>query len=301
MNLRKTSSLGVLSLALLLPLSACTADEQTAPSDSSQSVVLKLARGDQPVEQALAEVYKNALKAKGYEVQINKSSGNPYQQVIDGQADIAVDYAGAALGLSKDQAAIAGEDGVLSVDDLKKLRTEINDSNDKIEALDLSAADAGQVLVMSSAEAQTHSVDSLSSLAGACEKLTIITDDSNTKNLETTLKTEGCEKPKVSVVKTDDLATQLRASVDRAVAVSAGNAMISDEGFKSISDTAKLFNAQPLMLLASSAVDDKARGELNKVTGDLSQQTLVDLNRMVNAPGAMKPAQAATRWEWIIE
>lgn len=301
MNLRKTSSLGVLSLALLLPLSACTADEQTAPSDSSQSVVLKLARGDQPVEQALAEVYKNALKAKGYEVQINKSSDNPYQQVIDGQADIAVDYAGSALSLSKDQAAIAGEDGVLSVDDLKKLRTEINDSNDKIEALDLSAANAGKVLVMSSAEAQTHSVDSLSSLAGACEKLTIITDDSNTKNLETTLKTEGCEKPKVSVVKTDDLATQLRASVDRAVAVSAGNAMISDEGFKSISDTAKLFNAQPLMLLASNAVDDKARGELNKVTGDLSQQTLVDLNRMVNAPGAMKPAQAATRWEWIIE
>ncbi len=301
MNLRKTSSLGVLSLALLLPLSACTADEQTAPSESSQSVVLKLARGEQPVEQALAEVYKNALKAKGYEVQINKSSDNPYQQVIDGQADIAVDYAGAALSLSKDQAAIAGEDGVLSVDDLKKLRTEINDSNDKIEALDLSAANAGKVLVMSSAEAQTHSVDSLSSLAGACEKLTIITDDSNTKNLETTLKTEGCEKPKVSVVKTDDLATQLRASVDRAVAVSAGNAMISDEGFKSISDTAKLFNAQPLMLLASSAVDDKARGELNKVTGDLSQQTLVDLNRMVNAPGAMKPAQAATRWEWIIE
>lgn len=301
MNLRKTSSLGVLSLALLLPLSACTADEQTAPSESSQSVVLKLARGEQPVEQALAEVYKNALKAKGYEVQINKSSDNPYQQVFDGQADIAVDYAGAALSLSKDQAAIAGEDGVLSVDDLKKLRTEINDSNDKIEALDLSAANAGKVLVMSSAEAQTHSVDSLSSLAGACEKLTIITDDSNTKNLETTLKTEGCEKPKVSVVKTDDLATQLRASVDRAVAVSAGNAMISDEGFKSISDTAKLFNAQPLMLLASSAVGDKARGELNKVTGDLSQQTLVDLNRMVNAPGAMKPAQAATRWEWIIE
>lgn len=301
MNLRKTSSLGVLSLALLLPLSACTADEQTAPSESSQSVVLKLARGEQPVEQALAEVYKNALKAKGYEVQINKSSDNPYQQVIDGQADIAVDYADAALSLSKDQAAIAGEDGVLSVDDLKKLRTEINDSNDKIEALDLSAANAGKVLVMSSAEAQTHSVDSLSSLAGACEKLTIITDDSNTKNLETTLKTEGCEKPKVSVVKTDDLSTQLRASVDRAVAVSAGNAMISDEGFKSISDTAKLFNAQPLMLLASSAVDDKARGELNKVTGDLSQQTLVDLNRMVNAPGAMKPAQAATRWEWIIE
>jgi len=301
MNLRKTSSLGVLSLALLLPLSACTADEQNAPSESSQSVVLKLARGEQPVEQALAEVYKNALKAKGYEVQINKSSDNPYQQVIDGQADIAVDYAGAALSLSKDQAAIAGEDGVLSVDDLKKLRTEINDSNDKIQALDLSAADAGKVLVMSSAEAQTHSVDSLSSLAGACEKLTIITDDSNTKNLETTLKTEGCEKPKVSVVKTDDLATQLRASVDRAVAVSAGNAMISDEGFKSISDTAKLFNAQPLMLLASSAVDDKARGELNKVTGDLSQQTLVDLNRMVNAPGAMKPAQVATRWEWIIE
>ncbi|UYQ76508.1 hypothetical protein OF385_10705 [Glutamicibacter sp. JL.03c] len=308
MNLRKTSRLGVLSLALLLPLSACTADEQSAPSESSQSAVLKLARGEQPAEQALAEVYKNALKDKGYDVQINKSSENPYQQVIDGQADIAVDYAGAALSLSKDRATIAGEDGVLSVDDLKKLRTEINDSNDKIEALDLSAADAGKVLVMSSAEAQTHSVDSLSSLAGACEKLTIITDDSNTKSLEATLKTEkatlkteSCEKPKVSVVKTDDLATQLRASVDRAVAVSAGNAMISDEGFKSIPDTAKLFDAQPIMLLASSAVDDKARGELNKVTGDLSQQTLVDLNRMVNAPGAMKPAQAATRWEWIIE
>jgi len=301
MNLRKTSRLGVLSLALLLPLSACTTEQQPPSTESSQSVVLKLARGQQPVEQALAEVYKNALTAKGYNVQINKSSDNPYQQVIDGQADIAVDHAGAALTMSQDAAGITGDDGVLSVDDLKKLRTEINDSNDKIEALDLSAADAGNVLVMSMAEAQTHGVDSLSTLADACDKLTVITDDAETKNLEATLGADGCEKPKVSVVKTADLATQLRASVDRAVAMSAGNAMISDEGFKSISDSSKLFNAQPFMVLASSNVDDKARGELNKVTADLSQQTLVDLNRMVNAPGAMKPAQAATRWEWITE
>ncbi|MGQ3384188.1 glycine betaine ABC transporter substrate-binding protein [Glutamicibacter sp. TV12E] len=301
MNLRKSSSLGVLCLALLLPLSACTDNEPEAPAESSQGAVLKLARGGQPVQQALAEVYKNALTAKGYDVEINKSTDNPYQQVLDGQADIAVDYAGAALGMSKDAAGIAGEDGVLSVDELKNLRTEINDSDGKAAALDLSAADSGKVLVMSSAEAQTHSVDSLSSLAGDCQKITIITDDSETKNLEAALKTEVCEKPKVSVVESADLATQLRASVDRAVALSAGNAMISDEGFKSITDTAKLFDAQPFMLLANGNVDDKARGELNKITGDLSQQTLVDLNRMVTGPGAMKPAQAATRWEWIID
>jgi len=301
MNLRKTSSLGVLCLALLLPLSACTDSEPAAPAESNQGAVLKLARGGQPVQQALAEVYKNALAAEGYDVEINKSTDNPYQQVLDGQADIAVDYAGAALGMSKDAAAITGEDGVLSVDDLKNLRTEINDSDGKVAALELSAADSGKVLVMSSAEAQTHSVDSLSSLAGDCQKITIITDDSETKNLEAALKTEGCEKPKVSVVESADLATQLRASVDRAVALSAGNAMISDEGFMIISDTAKLFDAQPFMLLASGNVDDKARGELNKITGDLSQQTLVDLNRMVTGPGAMKPAQAATRWEWIID
>lgn len=301
MNLRKTSRLAVLSVALLLPLTACTDQDQTSESSSDQNVVLKLARGNEPVEQAMGEVYKNALKAKGFEVQINKSTDDPYQQVLDGEADIAVDYAGEALSMAKDASSITGEDGVLSVDELKNLRSEINDSNDSIEALDLSNADSGKVLVMSPAEAQTHSVDSLSSLASACEKLTIITDDSETTNLESGLKTAGCQKPQLSVVQSDDLATQLRASVDRAVAMSAGNAMISDEGFKSISDTAKLFDAQPIMLLANNNVNNKARGELNKITGQLSQQTLVELNRMVSEPGAMKPAQAANRWEWIIE
>ncbi|WP_176715350.1 glycine betaine ABC transporter substrate-binding protein [Arthrobacter sp. NIO-1057] len=299
--MRKTSRLAVLSVALLLPLTACTDQDQSTDGSSDQNVVLKLARGDQPVEQALGEVYRNALKAKGFEVQINKSMDDPYQQVLDGEADIAVDYAGEALSMAKDASSITGEDGVLSVDELKNLRSEINDSNDSIEALDLSNADSGKVLVMSSAEAETHSVDSLSSLASACEKLTIITDDSETANLESGLKIAGCQKPQLSVVQSDDLATQLRASVDRAVAMSAGNAMISDEGFKSISDTAKLFDSQPIMLLASNNVNNKARGELNKITGQLSQQTLVELNRMVNAPGAMKPAQAANRWEWIIE
>ncbi|MGP9528791.1 glycine betaine ABC transporter substrate-binding protein [Glutamicibacter sp. AOP5-A2-18] len=301
MNLRKSSRLGVLCLALLLPLAACTANEQTSTNESSKNVTLKIARGDRPVEQALAEVYKNALEAKGYTAQINKSGDDPFKQVQDGQADVAIDQATTALFLSKDSAGVTGDDGVLSVDDLKKLRSEINDSDQEITALDMSTADAGKELVMSEAEADTHEVDSLSSLAKACSKLTVITDASDTSNLAATLETEGCQTPKISVVDSADIDTQLRASVDRAVAVSAGNAIISDEGFKSISDSAKLFNAEPYLLLAGANVDDKAQDELNKVTAELSQQTLVDLNRMVNEPGAMAPKEAATRWEWIIE
>jgi len=301
MNLRKSSRLSVLCLALLLPLAACTSNEQSSTNESGKNVTLKIARGERPVEQALAEVYKKALESKGYTAQINKSSDDPFKQVKDGQADVAVDQAGTALFLSKDSASITGEDGVLSTDDLKNLRTEINDSGDQIKALDLSPADAGKELVMSNAEAYTHEVDSLSSLAKACAKLTVITDETETSNLQSALEGEGCASPKISVVETSELATQLRASVDRAVAISAGSSIISDEGFKAISDSAKLFNAEPYMLLAGENVDDKAQSELNKITGELSQQTLVDLNRMVNKPSAMSPAQAATRWEWIIE
>lgn len=301
MNLRKSSRLSVLCLAMLMPLAACTATEQSSSNESSKNVTLKIARGSLPVERALAEVYKNSLEAKGYTATINKSTDDPYGQVQEGQADIAVDQAGAALFLSQDSASITGQDGVLSVDELKKLRTEINDAGDEIQALDLSSANAGNELVMSNAEALTHQVDSLSSLAKACGDLTIITDEKQTDDLKRGLKAEGCATPKISVVESADLATQLRASVDRAVAISAGSSIISDEGFKSISDSAKLFDAQPYMLLVNNNVDDKAQNELNKVTGELSQQSLVDLNRMVTAPGATEPQQAAARWEWIIE
>ena len=112
---------------------------------------------------------------------------------------------------------------------------------------------------MSSAEAQTHSVDSLSSLAGACEKLTIAHGRFEYQNLETALKTEGCEKPKVSVSETDDLAAAACLGGPCAVAVSAGNAVISDEGFRAFPTPPSSSAPQPLI-----AAGEQRRGSTRR-------------------------------------
>lgn len=300
MNLRNSITVGTLSAALLLTLSACTEDE-TPTTEPSKEITLRIAVGTQPADQALAHVYANALKAEGYKASLNKPAANPYQQVVDGKADLALDQADKALNLVADPAAITGEDQVLSAEESQSLRSAINDAQGEVSALELSPADAGKVLVMSQAQATLHKVDSVETLIAACADLTIISDEANAESLATSMKDAGCEKPKISVEETANLAAKLRTSVDSAVVLSAGNAVISDEGFYSIPGSANFFNAENYLLLADSEVDDKARAQLDKITGEFSQQSLVDLNRMVSQEDGLSPEQAAARWEWIIE
>lgn len=299
MNLRKTTTVCALGAALLLPLSACT-DKPADPSAASKGTTLKLASGNEPVEQALAEVYRSGLEALGYSVTLNEPSAAPYRQVLDGKADLAIDQAGMALELAADPAAITGEDQLLSVDEIKQLRTSINDEHDDLEALSLSPANSGKTLVMSKASAAIHEIDSLETLAKACQNLEIITDDPEPAALGTGLEAAGCEQPEITSMDTAQLDDELRASVDSAVVLSEGNAVISDEGFYSIPDSATLFNAEPYMAVAAQGVDEKARGEVDRITSEFSQTALLDLNRMVTDPDALGPEQAATRWEWII-
>ena len=300
MNLRNTITVGALSATLLLTLSACT-EEATPTAEPSKAITLQIAAGSQPADQALAHVYANALKAEGYKVSLNKPSADPYQQVVDGKADLAVDQAAKALPLVADPAAITGEDQLLSVEESKNLRSAINDAEGELSALELSPADAGKVLVMSQAQATLHKVDSVETLIAACTDLTIISDEANAASLKASLEDAGCGKPKVVAEEPAKLASKLRASVDSAVTLGSGDAVISDEGFYSIPGSAAFFNAEQYMVLANGDVDDKARAELDKITGEFSQQSLVDLNRMVSQADGLSPEQAATRWEWIIE
>lgn len=300
MNLRNTLTLGALSATLMLTLSACTT-ESTPIAEPSQEITLKIAVGSQPADQALAQVYANALKAEGHQVKLNKPTGNPYAQVIEGQADLAVDQAGKALSLAADPAAITGEDQKLSAEEAKNLRDAINEGDQKVTALALSEADAGMLLAMSQAQATLHKVDSLETLIAACEDLKFISDEASAATLHASLQEAGCQKPQISESKPEDLAAKLRTSVDSAVVLSSADPVISDEGFYSVPGTAAFFNAQPYMVLADAGVDDKARAAVDKITGELSQQSLVDLKRMVGNADPLSPAEAATRWEWIIE
>lgn len=289
-------SLGI--AALCLPLVACTnaGDTQSSPAAPRKDITLKLASAQDDTTVAIAQVYANTLEHMGYTIKFTDSGTAPYQQVAEGSADLAIDLAPEALELLEDGKNLRGEDGILSIEEAANIVNRINQSDLKFTAAPLSPADAGKVMVLSAAEATDYKVDSVSSFADACQNLRIVSDEQLTPASDEALKEVGCDKPEVLVKKAADLPQALRTATNQVVLLSAQNAMITDEGFKTIDGSSALFDAAPYLPIMSAKVDDQAAQGVKDISRQLSQEAVIGLNRLVDGPNAISPQDAAKRW-----
>lgn len=289
-------SLGV--AALCLPLAACTnaGDTQSSPAAPRKNITLNLASAQDDTTMAIAQVYANILEHMGYTIKFTDSQSAPYQQVAEGSADLAIDLAPQALDLLDDGKNLRGEDGILSIEEAANLVNRINQADLKFTAAPLSPADAGKVMVLSAAEATDYKVDSVPSFAAACQDLSIVSDKHLTVAFDQALKNAGCEKPQVQVKRTADLPQELRTATNQVVLLSAQNAMIADEGFKTIDGSSALFDAAPYLPIMSDKVDDQAAQGIKDISRQLSQEAVIGLNRLVDGPNAISPQDAAKRW-----
>ncbi|NAZ17296.1 hypothetical protein GT020_14665 [Glutamicibacter soli] len=294
-------TLALAACALALPLAGCTTPPQDAGTEPSRDVTLRIAPTEDPTGQALAHVYGDALEQLGYTIRFTKPSQDPYRQLAEGAADIAIDTAPEAIGLLPAEQDPRGEDQLLAGDEAKKLVGLLNDTELGFTALPLTQGDAGAVMVLSGAEATEYSVTSVASLAAACSELTFISAAAPTAGLENALEDAGCAKPVFRTVDAATLHDELRAAVSRVVVLQQHDAVIGDEAFTMVDGSAKLFDAAPYLALAGEAVDQDAVDGLNQVTRQVNQQALVGLNRMVSGPDAIAPDDAAQRWRWIID
>ncbi|MFJ2620657.1 glycine betaine ABC transporter substrate-binding protein [Glutamicibacter sp. NPDC087344] len=302
MKLRHTTTaLALASCALALPLAGCTSPGQQSPAEPSREVSLRIAPAVDPTGQALAHVYGDALENLGYTITFTEPSADPFALVADEEADLAIDTAPAAISLLPAGSDPRGEDQVLSADEAKKLPGLINDAGLGFSAATPSEGTAGQTLVLAAAQAVEHSIDSLATLAAACGELSVVTDSAPTAGLRTALEQAGCAEPSFRTVDTEQLHDELRSAVDRVVVLQAQDAVIGDEGFKTIDGSEKLFDAALYLPLAGPAVDRDALDGINEVTRTVNTDALIGLNRIVSGEEAMSPQDAAARWRWIID
>lgn len=276
MNLPKFPTVGALALAGVLSLTACTGGGP-APAEKSKGIEISVASGNTPTGQALGKIYAQALRTAGYQVTEPAAGANPYQQVLDGHSDVAIDKA--------DAAAIEG----------------FKAGEKPVHPLDASAAISSPVLVMSQAEATFHGVDSVPSLAAACQKLEFVGVQPRSDALHEALTAAGCAKPRYKTVPAAQLATQLRASLNRVLVLDSADAIIGDEGFEVIEGSEDIFEAQPLVPLADERLEEDAQNVINQVTKKLDQPALIGINRMVTGADALDPKTAANRFKVLTQ
>ncbi|PRB71294.1 glycine betaine ABC transporter substrate-binding protein [Arthrobacter sp. MYb213] len=276
MNLPKSATFGALTLAVTLSLTACTGADPD-PVTQSKNISISVATGTSATELTLGTIYADALRSGGYQVTTSEPSANPYQQVLEGHADLAISTA--------DNTTVEG----------------FKSADPAVHALAQSEAQSTPVLVMSAAEATNHGVDSVPSLAANCQKLEIIGVAPQTETLSNALAAEGCTKPRYKTVPAAQLANQLRAALNRVVILDSADAIIGDEGFEIIEGSEKIFEAKAVVPLAEENLDQDAQNLINQVTKKIDQTSLIGINRMVTGTDALDPATAAGRFKILTQ
>ncbi|WP_404286076.1 glycine betaine ABC transporter substrate-binding protein [Glutamicibacter arilaitensis] len=274
MNLPKITAAGALALAATLALASCTS-QTPAPAEESKGIELSLAAGTNPTQRALGKIYADQLRAAGYQVTELQGSEDPYQQVLDGAADVAIAESTAAEVEAADNAGA------------------------NARSLAPSGANGSAVLVMSAAEAKHHSVDSVDSLAAACAELSFIGTQEPSQALLVSLADAGCAKPEVKTVDEQQLVGQLRASLDRVLVLGSAEAIIGDEGFYTVPGSGEIFEDEPVVPLAGENLDEQAQKIVDEVSDQLDQEALIGINRMVSGADALDPETAATRYKLL--
>ena len=276
MNLPKSATFGALTLAVTLSLTACTGADPD-PVTQSKNISISVATGTSATELTLGTIYADALRSGGYQVTASEPSANPYQQVLEGHADLAISTA--------DNTTVEG----------------FKSADPAVHALAQSEAQSTPVLVMSAAEATNHGVDSVPSLAANCQKLEIVGVAPQTETLSNALAAEGCTKPRYKTVPAAQLANQLRAALNRVVILDSADAIIGDEGFEIIEGSEKIFEAKAVVPLAEENLDQDAQNLINQVSKKIDQTSLIGINRMVTGTDALDPATAAGRFKILTQ
>ena len=261
---------------MTLSLTACTGGDPD-PVTQSKNISISVASGTSATELTLGTIYAEALRSAGYQVTASEPSAAPYRQVLDGHADLAISTA--------DGSTVEG----------------FKTADPAVRVLPQSDALSTPVLVMSAAEATSHGVDSVPSLAANCQKLKIIGVAPQTPALDEALAAAGCAKPRYQTVAAAQLANQLRASLNRVVILDSADAIIGDEGFEIIEGSDKIFDAKAVVPLAAAGLDQDAQDLVNSVTKKIDQTSLIGINRMVSGVDALDPQTAAGRFKILTQ
>lgn len=291
-------------LIAALSLTACggggDSDDNPLTGDSGgsgKSIVVGSANF--PENQLLAEIYSQALEAKGLKVTRKFDIGARevyYDQVVKGGISVFPEYNGALLSVAVDKNSTAtGTDQVNA-----ELKAKLPSS---VEILDSAAAEDKDSVTVTAETAAKYKLKTLADLKPVAKDMTIgagsefKTRTQGGVGLKTVYGVEfgkfqpldaGAQTTLVKLLKSDDVQAANLYTTDPAIV---------EDKLVVLEDPKNLFSSQNVTpLVYKSAVDDTAKAALNGVSAKLTTEDLLDMmKKLVND----KEDASAVAKEWL--
>lgn len=245
----------------------------------------------------LGEIYAQALEAKGIKVSRHLSLGSRetyFPALKDGSLDLVPEYTGTLLQYLDPKAEQTSADDVYAA--LKKAIPA------PLAALDKSAAEDKDAVVVTKEVAQRYNATSIADLAPHCGDLVFGGPPEFLKRPDGTpgiQKIYNCTfKSFVSLDAGGPLTlAAVKTNQVQAADLFTTNPQIQTDNLVALTDPKNNFSAQNVVpIINSTKATDQVKQILNAVSAKLTTQDLVDLNGQLTAPNPVDPAVAAKQW-----
>lgn len=274
------------------PLGGPAGGASAAPSDT-----ISVGSANFTESSLLGEIYAQALEAKGIKVQRHLSLGSRetyFPALKDGSLDLVPDYTGTLLQYLDPKAEQTAPDEVYAA--LQKAIPA------PLAALDKSAAEDKDAVVVSKETAQRYNATSIADLAPHCGDLVFGGPPEFQKRpdgIPGIQKTYNCGfKSYVSLDAGGPLTlAAVKSNQVQAADLFTTNPRIETDNLVALTDPKNNFAAQNVVpVINSTKATDQVKQILNAVSAKLTTQDLIDLNRQLTAPDPVDPAVAAKQW-----
>jgi len=300
-TLRRSLSLVAAGAAVVLGLTACGGGGNPVAGGSSQAPAagdtIRIGSADFTESQLLAQIYGQALQAKGVQVEITPPIGSRevyYPALTDGSIDMVPEYTGTLLQYIKKDATETEPDAVYTA-----LQAAVPAP---LTVLDKAAAEDKDAVVVTQAYAQQNNLKTIADLAPLGGSITFggpsefQTRPDGIPGLE---KTYGLTFQAYTALDAGGPVT-VKALADgqvQAADLFTTDPAIEANDFVVLEDPQSNFAAQNVVPLINSAkASDQVKQILNAVQAKLTTEGLLQLNTTANAPDKPNLDQVAKDW-----
>jgi len=300
-TLRRSLSLVAAGAAVVLGLTACGGGGNPVAGGSSQAPAagdtIRIGSADFTESQLLAQIYGQALQAKGVQVEITPPIGSRevyYPALTDGSIDMVPEYTGTLLQYIKKDATETEPDAVYTA-----LQAAVPAP---LTVLDKAAAEDKDAVVVTQAYAQQNNLKTIADLAPLGGSITFggpsefQTRPDGIPGLE---KTYGLKFQAYTALDAGGPVT-VKALADgqvQAADLFTTDPAIEANDFVVLEDPQSNFAAQNVVPLINSAkASDQVKQTLNAVQAKLTTEGLLQLNTTANAPDKPNLDQVAKDW-----
>lgn len=295
----------VVTVAAVMTLSACGGGAPGGPlgggpaaAPAAPGDTVRVGSANFPESTLIAEIYAQALEAKGVKVdrRLNLGSRETYFPGLkDGSIDLIPEYTGTVLQYLDKQATATAPDEVYAA--LQKT------IQAPLTVLDKAPAEDKDAVVVSRAVAQRYNAKSLSDLAPHCGELVFGGPpefQQRPDGIPGIQKTYNCGFQSYRSLDVGGPLT-IKALTDgtvQAADVFTTDPNIAEKDLVALEDPKNNFAAQNVVPVINAAkATDQVKQALNAVSAKLTTAGLIDLNRKLNAPD--KPNADVVAKEWL--